>query len=119
MTAVMVPAAGATSGGSALARNNHGRAAVPGGSTVTLVSFVSGTFRLRGFRVSGDTDGFAWIEVDSVPLDGLAARHSIVKDAYVVLPNPEVYSSSSAIVALMVTNLSSGLAEFEGVVLGE
>lgn len=119
MTAVMVPTTGATSGGSALAQNNRGRALVPGGNTVTLVSFVAGSTMLRGFHVFGDTDGFAWIEVNGVPLDGLAARHSAVKDAYRVLPNPEVYASPGAIVALKVTNLSSTSADFEGVVLGE
>ena len=119
MTAVMVPTAGATGGSGALARNNRGHAVVVGGATSTLVSFVSGTFRLRGFHVYGETDGFAWIEVDSVPLDGLAARHSAVKDAYRILPNPEVYASPTSIVALMVTNLSAGSADFEGVILGE
>lgn len=120
MTAIMVPATGASSGGgAALAKNHRGRQLVNGGDTVTLVSFVSGTAMLRGFHVYGDTDGFVWIEVDGVPLDGVAARHSAVKDAYRVLPNPEPYVSSSSIVALRVTNLSSGAAEFEGVILGE
>lgn len=120
MGSIMVPTGGgSSSGGTALARNNRGRAVVPGGATVTLVSFVSGTFRLRGFHVYGDTDGFAWIEVDGVPLDGVAARHSIVKDAYRILPNPEVYATGASVVALKVTNLSAGAADFEGVVLGE
>lgn len=120
MTAVMVPAAGGSgSSGTALAANERGRATVPGGATVTLVSFVAGSRRLRGFHVYGESDGFAWIEVDGIPLDGVAARHSIVKDAYRILPNPEVYSGSGAIVALMVTNLSSVTADFEGVVFGE
>jgi len=120
MTAVMVPTTGgAAGGGSALAQNHRGRALVPGGGTVTLVSFVPGATMLRGFHVYGDTDGFVWIEVDGQPLDGVAARHSAVKDAYRILPNPEVYASPGAIVALRVTNLSSLSAEFEGVVLGE
>jgi len=86
---------------------------------VTLVSFVSGSHLLRGFHVYGEADGFAWIEVDGVPLDGLAARHSIVKDAYRVLPNPEAYASAIATVALRVTNTGDVSKDFEGVVFGE
>ena len=119
MTAVMVPAAGASGGGTQIAWNNRGRAVVPGLSTVTLVSFTSGSHFLRGFHVTGDADGFAWIEVDAVALDGVAAHHTVVKDAYRIPPNPETYATSSSIVALRITNLSSVASEFQGVVFGE
>ena len=115
----MVPAAGASGGGTQLARNNRGRAVIPGNTTVTLVSFTSGSHMLRGFHVSGEADAMVWMEVDGGALDGMAARHSIVKDAYRVLPNPEPYATSSSIVALRVTNLTSIASEFEGVVFGE
>ena len=117
----MVPTTGGSGGGGGdvVAWNNRGRATITPGDTVTLVSFVAGTHRLRGFRVEGEGDAFVWIEVDSVPLDGLAARKSIVKEAYHILPNPEMYASSSAIVALKVTNSSSVSSTFEGVVFGE
>lgn len=119
MTAVMVPTAAGAGSGVALARNNRGNADVPGGATVTLVSFVAGTHRLRGFHVTGEADAFVWMEVDGTPLDGLAARHSSVKEAYRILPNAEVYVSTTAIVALKVQNLHSGISRFEGVCFGE
>lgn len=121
MTAIMVPTAGAGGGGggNALAQNERGRAVVPGGATVTLVSFVAGTRRLRGFHVTGEGDAFVWIEVDGTPLDGMAARHTVVKEAYRILPNAELYSGAGAIVALKVTNLGSVASEFEGLVFGE
>lgn len=120
MTAVMVPAVTAGGGGTGtLAFNQRGRATVTPSATATLVSFVSGAHFLRGFHVTGNGDGFAWIEIDGDPLDGMAARMSIVKDAYRVLPNPEAYPSSGAIVALKVTNDSDVTIEFEGVVFGE
>lgn len=120
MTAVMVPVAGSSSaGGSAIAWNNRGRTVITPGTTVTLVSFVAGTHMLRGFHVEGEGDAFVWVEVDGFPLDGLAAHKSVAKDAYRVLPNAEVYASSSVIVGLKVTNMSSVSCEFEGVVFGE
>lgn len=120
MTAVMVPAAvSGGSGGDALAWNNRGRSTITPGSTATIVSFVAGTHRLRGFLVEGEGDAFVWIEVDGTPLEGMAARKSIVKDAYLILPNPETYASSSSIVALKVTNSSGVSSTFEGVVFGE
>jgi hypothetical protein len=120
MTAVMLPIGGSGGSGAApYARNNRGNALVPGGATVTLVSFTAGTHRLRGFTVEGDTDGFAWIEVDGVPLDGMAARHSRVLDAYRALPNAEAYASPLSVVALKVTNTDSVAHEFAGVVFGE
>lgn len=120
MTAIMVPTAGESSGGSnALANNSRGAALVPGGSTVTLVSFVAGARRLRGFRVEGDGDGYAFIEVDSSPLSGLAARCDRVKDAYIVLPNAELYASAISVVALKVMNMSSEASDFQGVVFNE
>jgi hypothetical protein len=119
MTAVMVPAAGGSGSGTTIAKNNRGRAVVPGSSTVTLVSFVAGTHRLRGFQVEGEGDGFVWIEIDGTPWDGLAARKTVAKDAYRILPNPEAYPTSSTIVALKVTNSSTVASEFEGVVFGE
>ena len=121
MTAVMVPTAGGSigGGGGVIAWNNRGRAVVTPGATVTLVSFTSGDHLLRGFHVEGEGDAFVWIEVDGVPLDGLAAHKSIVKDAYRLLPNAEAYATSDAIVGLKVTNLSSVSCEYEGVVFGE
>lgn len=90
-----------------------------GGSTVTLVSFVAGSTLLRGFHVEGEGDAFVWIEVDAVALDGMAAKHSIVKEAYRILPNPEPFASAGSIVALKVTNLNSTAVEYQGVVFGE
>jgi len=119
MTAVMVPAAGGSSSGTSIAWNNRGRATVPPGSTVTLVTFVSGSHRLRGFRVEGEGDGFCWIEIDGSPWDGVAARKTVAKEAYLVLPNAEVYPTSTTSVTLRVTNMSDVTSEFEGVVLGE
>lgn len=119
MTAIMVPAAGSSGGGTQIARNNRGRAVVPGLTTVTLVSFTSGTHLLRGFHVEGETEGFAWIEVDGVALDGMAAHHSVAKEAYRLLPNPEAYATTTTVVALRITNLTSNTAEFQGVVFGE
>ena len=120
MTAIMVPTtAGGSGGGNALAQNQRGRATIPGGATVTLVSFVAGSRLLRGFHVTGEGDAFVWIEVDGSPLDGLAARHTNVKEAYRIIPNPEVYNSSSSVVALKVTNLGAQSSEYEGVVFGE
>lgn len=120
MTAVMLPIGGSGSGGSnPLARNNRGRVVVPPATTVTVVSFTAGTHRLRGFHLTGEGDAFVWVEVDGVPLDGLAARHTVVKDAYRILPNPEVYTSAISLVALKVQNDSSVTCEYEGVVFGE
>lgn len=116
---VPVTTGGGGGGGESLAWNNRGRATVLPAQTTTLVSFVSGTHMLRGFHVEGEGDAFVWIEVDGDPLDGMAARKSIVKDAYRIQPNPEPYISSSAIVALKITNGSSVTCEFEGVVFGE
>jgi hypothetical protein len=69
--------------------------------------------------VEGEGDAFVWVEVDGTPLEGMAARKSIVKDAYRVLPNPEPYATSSSIVALKVTNSSDVSSTFEGVIFGE
>lgn len=120
MTAVMVPVtAGSGGGGNSLAKNNRGRATVPPGAEVTLVSFTAGSHRLRGFHVTGEGDAFVWMEVGGIPLDGLAARHTVVKEAYRILPNPEVYASAIDTVTLRVQNQSSVTCEFEGIVFGE
>jgi hypothetical protein len=89
------------------------------GQTGTLVSFVAGAHRLRGFQVTGETDAFVWITVDAVALDGMAAFHSRVKDAYRILPNAEPYASALSLVELKVQNSGEVTAEFEGVIFGE
>lgn len=119
MTAVMVPAAGASSSGNVLAWNNRGRQAITPGDTVSLVSFTAGAHRLRGFSVLGENNAVAWIEIDGTPLDGLVAIHSAVKAAYIVLPNAESYASAISTVALRVQNTGDTTGEFEGVVFGE
>jgi hypothetical protein len=119
MTAVMVPATSGSGGGNVLAWNNRGRQTITPNNTVTIVSFTAGAHRLRGFSVMGDENAFCWIEVDGVPLDGLAAVHSQIKQAYIALPNAETYASAASIVALRVQNTGDTSAAFEGVVFGE
>jgi hypothetical protein len=118
MTPVVTSSGGGSGGGTAPARNMRGRAVVPSGATVTLVSFVAGSIKCRGFHVAGDGDAFVWIEADGDAIDGMAARHSIVKDAYRVLPNPESYPSPTSLITLRCNNLG-GTVEFEGVIFGE
>lgn len=122
MAAVIQPlvAGGGGGGTEAPARNLRGSvSSLPPGSTATVISSVTGDLKLRGFIVIGGTDCEAWVEVDSTPLPGLKARHSRVLGAYLVLPNPESYSSPTSIVALRVRNDGATSDDFEGVLLGE
>lgn len=120
MTAIVVPVSGSGAGGVPNAANQRG--AVSGLAplaTATLVSFVAGSTKLRGFAVFGDTDAEVWVEVDATPLAGLRARHSRVLPAYMLLPNPEAYASPLAVVSLRVRNVGSVAGDFEGTLMGE
>jgi hypothetical protein len=120
MTAIVQPAAAGGSGGVANAVNQRGATSgLAPLAIATLVSFVAGTTKLRGFTVYGDTDGEAWVEVDAVPLAGIRARHSRVLPAYLVLPNPELYVSPTALVTLRVQNTGATAGVYEGTLLGE
>ncbi len=110
------------SGGTASAKNQRGQAlSLPANAMATLVSFTASDFKLRGFVVYGTTDHVAWVEVDGNPLDGIIARGNIAKVAQVILPNPETYTSPTAIVTLKVRNENPGgtTGDFEGTLLGE
>jgi hypothetical protein len=120
MTAVVQPAVtgGGSGGGVPDARNGHGDASgLAPAATATLVS-LTGTRKIRGFNVHGETDGLAWIELNGAPLPGLVARFSRVLPAYIVLPNPEPVGLFDT-VALKVRNDGSAAGDFEGVFFGE
>jgi hypothetical protein len=120
MTALVGPIGGGSTGGVASAVNQRGTTSgLAPLATATLVSFVAGTTKLRGFTVFGDTDAEVWVEVDGAPLAGIRARHSRVLPAYIVLPNPENYSSPTAVVALRVQNTGATAGDFQGTLLGE
>jgi hypothetical protein len=121
MTAIIQPVvAGGGGGGEAPARNLRGSvASLPPSVTATIVSAVTADLKLRGFIVHGGTDCEAWVEVDGTPLPGLRARHNRALGAYLVLPNPESYSSPTLVVRLRVRNDGLTTDDFEGVLLGE
>lgn len=109
-----------TQGGSssATAVNYRGSANVVPGATVTLVSFTAAGERLRGFRVEGDGDAQAWVEVNGSVLPGTAARRSVVKVAEALLPLAETLTPG-VIVALRVRCDSSVTSAFDGTLYTE
>jgi hypothetical protein len=104
------------SGSEAIASNVRGTAVIPSDATVTVASFTSGTKKFRGYMVMGTRDAEAWIEVDGLPLYGTSSRLTAAKEAYRILPNPELYASSVALVSLMVKNTGPSTGTFEGVI---
>lgn len=120
MTAIVVPTSGAGAGGTANAVNYHGSTSgLAPLATATLVSFIAGATKLRGFSVFGDNDAEVWVEDNNVPMAGIRARHSVTKPAYLVLPNPEAYSSPTTVVTLKVQNIGGVAGAFEGTLMGE
>lgn len=84
----------------------------------TITSAVVGTRKLRGFSVHGTTDGEAWVEADSVELDGIRARISRVLPAYLVMPNPEVLAAD-VVLALRVQNTGPVAGDYSGTLFAE
>lgn len=118
MTAIVQPVA---SGGGAAANAQNVRGSTVGlapGATQTLCSVVAGTRKIRGLVVFATADCEAWIEIDTVPMDGFRSRGNRVDKAYLVLPNPEPVSAT-ALIALKVQNTGIVSGDYEGTLFAE
>lgn len=118
MTAIVQPIA---SGGGAAANAQNVRGSTVGlapGATQTLCSVVAGTRKIRGFVVHASVDCEAWIELDSVPMEGFRSRGNRVDKAYLVLPNPEPVSAP-VMIALLVQNTGGVAGDYEGTLFAE
>lgn len=104
----------------ATANNTYGTAtSITTGATATIVNITSSTanFKLRGFNVTGTTDGKFFIDINS-SIKYIGRTNGAVKSLLLQLPNPDIVTTGSQ-VRLRVINEGDVTGDFEGTLLAE